>query len=262
MNNSDQTLVSVCIVTYNNERTIRDALTSLLNHVKMPLCVYVCDNASTDQTVSIVKEEFPTVTLLESNKNEGFSKGNNRVLESLESQYHIIMNPDILLQEDIITPMSEYLDKNPDTMMLMPRLLNPDGTEQYTPKRAPRLHYMLGGHLERFGGVFRKWRDEYTMKQKDLSKPTEIYFCGGCFMFIRTDIFRKIGGFDERYFLYNEDADLTRMVWEYGKVVYLPSVSVVHLWERAYKKDRRYVWIQIRSMIKYFWKWKGKPYGK
>ncbi|MBO6158951.1 MAG: glycosyltransferase family 2 protein [Firmicutes bacterium] len=253
--------ISVCIVTFNNERTISDALESLFACTRQRPDVFVCDNHSTDRTLAIVRESFPDVHILESPTNEGFSKGNNRVLQQLTSEYHVVMNPDIVLRDDVLQTLSDYLDENPDICMVMPKLLSPDGTEQFTPKRAPSFKYMLGGHLEKYGGIFKKWRDEYTMKGEDLSKPVEIYFCGGCFMFVRTEIFQKVGGFDERYFLYNEDADLTRKVWQHGRVVYYPNAHVVHLWERAYKKNLKYLKIQIESMLKYFWKWRGQPYG-
>jgi GT2 family glycosyltransferase len=75
-------------------------------------------------------------------------------------------------------------------------------------------------------------------------------------MAVRTSVFRDMGGFDERYFLYNEDADITRMAQKYGRTVYTPNFSVVHLWDRAYMRKHRYFFIQIDSLLKYLWKWR------
>ena len=253
--------VSACIVTYNNQDKVCDAIRSILSHTKgVNLELYIYDNASEDHTVERIQDEFQQVWLIRSKKNRGFGGGHNRVIPKLNSKYHFIINPDILLQDDVITQMVEYLEAHPDVHLAVPKFLNQDGTEQFTPKRTPKLKYMIGGRFEKFGGVFKRWRDEYTMKDTVITQPIDVGFCGGCFMAIRTDTFRQIGGFDTRYFLYNEDADLTRSVKAIGRTVYVPDISVVHLWERAYMKEKKYFWIQLQSMVKYFWKWKGKSH--
>lgn len=251
--------VSACIVTYNNQDIIAQAIHSILDHTKgVDLEMYIYDNASTDHTVEVIQEEFQQVWLMRGKKNRGFGSGHNRVIPKLTSKYHVIVNPDVILQDDAITQMVEYMEQHPDVHLAVPKFLNPDGSEQYTPKLQPKLRYMIGGRLEKYGGVFKRWRDEYTMRNEAVEEPIDVGFCGGCFMMIRTETFRQLGGFDTQYFLYNEDADLTRSVKEVGRTVYLPQVSIVHLWERAYMKKKKYLWIQISSMCKYFWKWRGK----
>ena len=251
--------VSACIVTYNNEDRIVPTVQSILAHTKgVQLELFIYDNASTDRTVAVVQENFHQVWLVRGKKNRGFGAGHNQVIPRLTSQYHVIINPDILLQSDAITAMVEYMEAHPDVCLAVPKFLNEDGTEQFCPKKQPTLRYMLGGHFEKYGGVFKRWRDAYTLRDQIIDKPIDVGFCGGCFMVIRTEVFRQLGGFDPRYFLYNEDADLTRSAAQLGRTVYVPDVSVVHLWERAYMKDKKHLWIQIQSMLKYFWKWRGK----
>ena len=263
MNQSNKKIpVSACIVTFNNEDIICQALHSILDHTKgVQLDLYVYDNASTDRTVEKIQDEFQQVWLVKSKKNRGFGAGHNRMIPKLTSQYHVIINPDIMLQEDAISQLVDYMEAHPDVAMAVPRYLNEDGSEQFTPKKTPTLRYMVGGRFEKWGGVFKKWRDEYTMRGETITEPVDVGFCGGCFMIIRTEVFRQVGGFDTRYFLYNEDADLTRSVKAFGRTVYVPQVSVVHRWERAYMKKKKYLWIQIQSMCKYFWKWRGKKDG-
>ncbi len=260
MNSTEKKIpVSACIVSYNNQAIIAQAIHSVLDHTKgVDLELYIYDNASTDRTVEVIKEEFQQVWLMQSKKNRGFGSGHNKVLPKLTSKYHVIINPDILLQSDAITEIVSYMEEHPDVHLAVPRFLNADGSEQFTPKLTPKFRYMLGGRLEKHGGIFKRWRDEYTLKGQDITEPIDVGFCSGCFMVIRTETFRQIGGFDPRYFLYNEDADLTRSVKEVGRAVYIPSVSVVHLWERAYMKKNKYLCIQIQSMLKYFWKWRGR----
>lgn len=257
----NQIPVSACIVTYNNQDIIVPAVHSILEHTKgVNLELYIYDNASTDRTVEAIREEFHEVWLMCGKKNRGFGCGHNKVIPRLTSKYHVIINPDIMLQSDAITQMVEYMEAHPDVHMAVPKYLNPDGSEQFTPKLTPKLRYMLGGRFEKYGGIFKRWRDEYTLRGQEITEPVDIGFCGGCFMVIRTETFRQVKGFDPRYFLYNEDADLTRSVQAIGRTVYVPSVSVVHIWERAYMKKKKYFWIQLQSMFKYFWKWKGKPH--
>lgn len=248
---------SLCIVTYNNRDNISAALDSVLRHTKgTELQIFVCDNASSDGTPDIVERDFPEVKLIRNAENKGFGAGHNIVLPMLDSDVHFIVNPDIMLTEDTVAGMCGFLANEPDIVMAVPRFVYENGEEQFTPKLAPKLRYMLGGRLERFGGVFRKWRREYTFADRSVTEVTDVGFCSGCFIAVKTDVFRRIGGFDERYFLYNEDADLTRMAQEFGRTVYAPQFSVIHLWERAYMKSRRYFFIQLSSMFKYFFKWR------
>lgn len=247
---------SLCIVTYNNRDNICRALSSVLENTRQTeLTVYVCDNSSSDGTAELVQSEFPTVNVIRTGENRGFGAGHNAVIDMLDSDVHFIVNPDILLTDDVISQMCGFLENNPDIVMAVPKFLSENGEEQFTPKLTPKLRYMLGGRLERFGGIFGKWRREYTFADRNVTEVTDVGFCSGCFIAVRTEVFRAMGGFDERYFLYNEDADLTRMAQAYGRTVYTPQFSVIHLWERAYMRSFKYFFIQIVSMIKYFAKW-------
>lgn len=249
---------SLCIVTYNNRYNIEAAIESIFEHTKsVDLTLYIVDNCSADGTAAFIEEKFPRVKLIRMQKNGGFGFGHNAVLPLLGSDYHFIVNPDIVFQNDIVGEMCRFLEKNSDIAMAVPKFLYENGEEQFTPKLTPKLKYMLGGRLERFGGPFRTWRREYTFADREVGEVTDVGFCSGCFIAVRTEVFRKINGFDERFFLYNEDADITRMAAKYGRTVYTPQFSVVHRWERAYMKKPKYFMIQISSMLKYFYKWRG-----
>ncbi len=258
-------IISLCIVTYNNANNIERVLNSIYAHSgNYELKVYICDNLSTDGTVNIVRDKFPQANLICNKNNKGFGHGHNTVMGLLDSDYHFIVNPDILLTDDILGKMAGFLNENPDIVMAVPKFYFENGEEQFTPKLQPKLRYMIGGRFERFGGIFKKWRDEYTLRNMEISEPVDVGFCSGCFIAVRTSVFKAIGGFDERYFLYNEDADITRMAKRYGRTVYTPQFSVIHLWERAYMKKAKYFFIQVSSMLKYFYKWRsnGKYAGE
>ncbi len=251
--------VSVSIVTYNSADDITVVLDSLfaVTNGHEPT-VFVVDNASTDNTCELVETRYPAVTLIRLEKNVGFGAAHNRVLEHIDSDYHIILNPDIAFETDVIIPLAAYLDDHADAVLATPLIRNEDGTMQAVPRVLPRRRYMFAGQLERFGGVFRRWRDEYTRRKEAFDGPTPITFCTGCFMMVRTAALKAEGGFDDRFFMYMEDADLSRRLASHGKLMLLPEYSVIHRWEKASGKSMKFLRIHLRSMRAYFAKWRKR----
>ncbi len=246
--------ISVSIVTYNSAEVISFALQSLLSHGSKPE-IYVVDNASSDGTVQAVSR-FEGVHCLAFPDNPGFGAGHNRVLSRLSSDYHVIMNPDISFTDDVLGVLSAYLDAHPQAVLATPTILNPDGSVQDVPRVLPKRRYMFASKLERFGGVFRRWRDEYTRRKEIFTQPTPITSCTGCFMMVRTEALKAVHGFDERFFLYCEDADLSRRLAPFGELVLVPETAVTHRWERASGKNGKYLHVHLRSIHRYFQKWR------
>ena len=217
----------------------------------------VVDNASKDNTVSQIKAKYPWVRVIEKNENLGFGKAHNIVIRNTNSTYCLIVNPDIELRADTISEAIHFLKQHPDVCMLTPCVLNPDGTQQYLPKKNPAMKYLIGGLGERYLKRCAKLRDEYTMKNQMITKPIEVEFCTGAFMVAKTDALHMVGGFDERYFLYFEDADLTREIRKIGKAVYHPDVVVIHKWHRDNKKIGKSFGVALLSLFTYMKKWRG-----
>ena len=189
-------------------------------------------------------------------ENVGFGRGHNAVLDRLTSEGHFILNPDIVLTGNILEPMAAWLLAQEGAAMATPQLHYPDGRLQHLPRRKPTPWLLLARQLApKFDGIFKKADDHYTMQDEDLSAPRRIEFCTGSFMAVRTDVFKEIGGFDPAYFMYVEDADITRKAQEYGKVMYVPEAHVYHAWHRDTKKKWKNFWMQIRSMLRYWRKW-------
>lgn len=255
--------ISICIVTHNNENNILSVLSCIYRHSKNFIFeTFVVDNNSSDETVYLVHQHFPQVKLIPLPQNRGFGFGHNRVLNPIDSDFHVILNPDITFDANILDGLSDYLMDFPDVAMVVPQILNTDGSVQALPRRTPRLKYLVSGRLERFGGIFKKWRGEYTYIGKNFDRPVEIEFCSGCFIMIRTEIFKKLAGFDERFIMYFEDADLTRRAQQYGKTVLNPDFCATHAWARTSAKRFKYLCIHFDSMIKYFKKWHNKGGAK
>lgn len=248
--------LTVGIVTYNNRDEIDQVLKSILNSNGVsPTDVYICDNNSSDGTSEYIEEVYPNIHLIKNTINVGFGKAHNQIIKQINSKYHLILNPDIKFKNHIIEELIEIMDNNSDYVLCSPKIYGTDGNIQFLPKQKPKLKYILSGKLETKSKYFKKIRDEYTMKDYNFTKATEINFCTGCFMFTRTSVLKMIGGFDERYFLHFEDADLTLMMKKYGKTVYIPHVSVTHEWHRDNIKNSKIQKIAIKSMFKFLWKW-------
>lgn len=246
--------VSACIVTYNNSDKAKRAVQSLLEHTKgVQLSLYIVDNNSSDDTVKVLRQSYPDVRIIEMGKNSGFGKGHNAVLPLLDSHYHAIVNPDIVIDSDVLTKMCKFMEDNKQVGLLTPKVLNLDGTQQHLAKRKVTLLRLIAN---RTGWRFLEGvRKKYTMQDEDLFCPTEIEQASGCFMLIRTELFKELKGFDERFFMYFEDFDLSRRVNLVSKVVYYPETYVYHEWERGGAKNIRLLLVQISSMFKYFFKW-------
>ncbi len=250
-----ENMVTGSIVTYNNMSTIDKTLETLFEFTKdVDFKLYVVDNCSTDGTVEFIKENYPQVELIVQSENVGFGAGHNVVINKINSDYHIVINPDIVFIENAVKKMVDYLNKNKDIGLLAPKICYPDGSIQILGKKNPHLKYIIASRFR--GDAPSKLLKEYAMLDADLTKPTEIENASGCFMVFRTSVLKKVGGFDDRYFMYFEDADITREVRKYSRVVFYPDAVVSHVWNRDSKHNYKLLAIHIHSMLKYYWKWK------
>ena len=248
-------MVTGSIVTYNNISTIAKTLETLFGETKdIDFKLYVLDNGSSDGTPEYIEKNYPDVTVIRSGKNVGFGAGHNIIINQVESKYHAVINPDIVLTQNAVKKMADYMDGNPEIGLLSPRICFPDGRDQILGKRNPHLKYLVASRLR--GDEPSKLLKEYAMLYCDLSKPTEIENATGCFMFIRTDVLKSIGGFDDGFFMYFEDADLARRINEVSKCVYYPDAVVNHVWGRDSKRNFKLMLVHINSMLRYFRKWK------
>jgi len=249
--------VSLSVVTYNSENRIGEMLDSIAAHVTgVNYHIYVIDNASTDRTAEIVKSRCgQNITLVQNSENVGFGRAHNVVLDRLNSKYHVYINPDITIKEDVITAIARYLDAHPDIGIITPKVLFPSGELQVLPKKDPKFLYLLSRKSKT--GML-KYKKEFEMGDKDMDSAFDIEFCTGCFMFARTGLLKELGGFDERFFMYFEDADLARRIRTRARAQYNPAFVVYHHWERASSKHIKFMWIHAKSMVQYLWKWRGR----
>ena len=251
--------ISICVVTHNNKIEVKELLDSIYKYTEdIDFEVFLVDNASSDGTAESVEESFPAVSVIKSEKNLGFGRAHNLVLNKINSKYHLILNPDVMLPYNAIKEVFLYLEENNDVVIATTKVLYPDGRPQNLPKKNPRIKYILAGKLEKCSNYFKKIREEYTMYSDSSAKhePFSIDFCTGCFMMVRSDIFKKLNGFDENFFMYMEDADLSRRARKYGTIKFLPKTEIIHAWHRDSSKKFKFFLIHLISLFKYLVKWR------
>jgi GT2 family glycosyltransferase len=248
--------ISLSIVTYNNEAIIEKTIEILISHLenKLSYVLFVIDNNSKDDTVKKVQSCNGNIVLIRNNKNLGFGAGHNIILDKIDSKYHIVINPDITIVNDVISEMYEYMENNKEIGLLTPLVKHPDGDIQYLCKRNPTVTDLFIRLV--LPNNFKKRQDYFTMKETGYDKPFEVEYATGCFMFFRTEIFKQLKGFDEHIFLYLEDADITRRVNQISKTIFYPYNYVIHDWQRGAHKNLKLMWINVKSAIWYFWKWR------
>lgn len=247
--------VTGSIVTYNNQDEILPCIESILKYTKKyQIHLYIFDNGSTDQTLELISSHFSGITILKNKMNLGFGKGHNQVLLQIDSDYHFIINPDIYIKEDVVAELVDFLKLHPHAAIVTPQILNPDGSVQHLPKREPSVRYVLLSKLP----FLHNFRKEYTREIEKIEVPIEIEFCTGCFFAGHTEKLREAGGFDERYFMYFEDIDLSRKIRRRYEIFYNPQIFVYHRWARGNVKTWRGIKYFVTSMIQYFncWGWK------
>lgn len=240
-------VTSVIIVSYNVSELLRSCLNAVLAQGE-PVEIIVIDNASTDNSVNMLRQEFPMVRLIINEKNLGFSAANNQGMKLATGKFIFLLNPDTGLKPDAIKILRDYFQDNSDKIVVGPKLLNADGTLQISAWRLPRAFAMIAEafFLHRLLRV-----SSYSLNRFE----TSFYpgMLSGAALFFSRELFESIGGLDPNLF-WMEDADFCKRVWKNGgKVVYLPKAEVIHYSGQSSKKNlKRVIANQLISKLKYY----------
>jgi GT2 family glycosyltransferase len=277
--NTTDVRLSVSIVLYNSpvELLLR-TLDSLAQSVayasrcrSIPrIDVHIIDNsleADTRDEVRVALASFSADKLMnlhyiESGENRGFGAGHNKVLTSLDSTYHLILNPDAELAEETVEAGIACMLDEPGTVLLSPQVWSDGGHQEFLCKRYPSvLVLLLRAFAPRFvSRLFRRRLHHYEMRDACANdEPSEVLLASGCFMLVSTAALQEVGGFDEQYFLYFEDFDLSLKLGGKGRKVYHPGMKIVHHGGYAASKGMLHVKLFVRSGIQFFrshgWRW-------
>lgn len=244
--------VSTIVVTHNSELHLKNCLQHLvaavenLNHE-----LIVIDNASECSPIANVRSVFPDATIIESEGNRGFAAAANDGAEKAKGKNLLFLNPDVMVDRNAVSNMVDFLDNQPRVGAVGGRMRWPDGFFQPTCRKLPTIYNLLFSR----GSVLARLvpRNEiYTLG--DYDSPTQVPATAATMLMIRRDLFSRMGGFDERFFMYMEDTDLCARLGRRNYAnVFLPSAGGVHHWATGSAEGRvRRLWYHHNSMWQYF----------
>ncbi len=265
---------SISIVLYRPDKKI---FISVLNSL-----VLAVDKLSEKQNFKVMlivldnsaekrEEDFEPVTrniwnrsleFIQPTENLGFAKGHNQAIKSSLCEYHLILNPDVILDPKALVYAWSYLQRHPQAVMVSPCAFSEDKKRQYLCKSYPTL---LDLFLRGFTPIWCQEKFSRRLAKYELKGETEevelasVPIVSGCFMFLRRKIFVEVGGFSENFFLYFEDFDLSIKLQQLGNLAYVPDVKIVHFGGQAAKKGVWHIILFVRSMCSFFnkhgWRW-------
>lgn len=190
-------------------------------------------------------------------KNLGYGRAHNIALRAAagRTRYSLVMNTDIRYSPDAVCSLVDFLDRNPRAGLAAPKICYPDGSLQYVCRLLPTPANLF---LRRFfpGAAWTRRTDTlYELRWWDHEQVANLPYFQGSFMMLRTGVCNEIGGFDERFFLYGEDIDLTRRMHRVAETLYVPYVSIVHEYRRYSSRSLLGTWYGIQNNCRYFNKW-------
>lgn len=205
---------------------------------------------------------FDTVRIFSKQGNIGYGAGHNLAIAQNDSDYHLILNPDVVVAEDALYCAMQFMESNPSAGLLVPSVVDGECNRQYLCKRYPAvMDLFLRGFaptlLRRF---FRERLERYELRDVVANQIVwDIPLASGCFMLLRGKALRKIEGFSSRYFLYFEDFDLSLRLAKVARIVFVPTVKIVHFGGNTAKKGFSHIMMFMRSAYVFFghhgWKW-------
>lgn len=218
--------LAIVILNWNGAKMLREYLPSVLRYSREESVVYVADNASTDDSLELLRQQFPEVKLILLEKNWGFAEGYNKALEQIAAEYYLLLNSDIEVTPNWLSPLISFMDCHQEVAACQPKLLSMSDRNQFEYAGA------CGGFLDRYGYPFCRGRVFETMERDEgqYDTPVEVLWATGAALFVRARIYKEVGGLDARFFAHNEEIDLCWRMRLLGyKIVCLPESKVYHV---------------------------------
>lgn len=217
--------VAVVILNYNGRRFLERFLPTVVGRTNPDMAeIIVADNASTDDSVAFMREHFPNVRLIENGSNGGFSMGYNLALQQIEAQYYVLLNSDIEVTEGWLNPVVSMMDSDPTIAACQPKILSYHEKEKFEYAGA------CGGFIDKYGYPFCRGRvfQHLETDEGQYDTPVEVFWATGACMFVRADLYHKIGGLDDSFFAHMEEIDLCWRLKNEGFRVFCCPQSVVY----------------------------------
>ena len=217
---------AIVILNWNGVKMLTRFLPNVLDYSRDEATVYVADNASTDNSIEILKKHFPEVKIIVLEKNWGFAEGYNKALEQINAEYYVLLNSDVEVPHHWLTPLIEIMDNHPEAAACQPKLLSESNRDAFEYAGA------CGGFIDRYGYPFCRGRMFNTVENDDgqYDYATEVLWATGACMVIRAADFKQQGGFDARFFAHSEEIDLCWRLRLSGRKIYcIPDSFVYHI---------------------------------
>ncbi len=224
--------LSIIIVNYNVKEFLQNLIHSIEKaSLNLNKEIIIVDNASDDGSVEFIREKFPQAILIANQKNLGFGKANNIGLKQASGKYILLINPDTLVAEDTFEKMIKFFESNPEAGLAGCKILNPDGSLQLACRRSFPGPWTSFTKVTGLSSLFpnNKVFARYNLTYLDENKTYEVDAISGSFMMMLKEVYAKVGGFDEQFFMYGEDLDLCYRIQKSGfKVYYVHSTQIIH----------------------------------
>ena len=254
-------MLNISIVLYHPkwEQEVLPLVRELLR-VKNLRKIYLLDNSEekgTPPSLPSMEDTKGKMRYMFNGANLGYGKAHNIALRESayqKTEMHLVMNSDIRVKAEDIDAMHDWMMVNPLVGQLMPKVVNPDGSQQYLAKRLPSPMDVFGRRFLPEWMIVRRNR-RYELRDLDLMRPVNAPYLSGCFMMLRTEAAVEAGLFDERFFMYPEDIDLTRRIHRNWLTLYYPQWTITHAHARSSYNNKHMLRIHIQNMCLYFNKW-------
>lgn len=218
--------LAIVILNWNGQKMLEKYLPSVVNYSRSDATVIVADNASTDNSVDWLKLHYPDVKLILLDKNWGFAEGYNKALKEVDAEYYLLLNSDVEVFHEWLTPMLEFMDSRPDVAACQPKLLSVYDRDSFEYAGA------CGGYLDKYGYPFCRGRifDVVEEDNGQYDDCVEILWATGACLMIRSADYWSVGGLDGRFFAHNEEIDLCWRLHLRGRKIYcVPDSEVCHV---------------------------------
>ncbi len=240
--------ISIIIVNYEGADLTRDCAGSLMQHASPhPHEIIIVDSNSPGNDAATLEQSLPACRVFASRENRGFGWANNLGASRAEGEFLFFLNNDTTCSSDVVTPLVEFMEANPRCGIAAPALRNADGTVQIS-----------GG---KYPSILHEWSMRKSMRRGSPSASEALDWVSGAAMMVRRSVFDLVGGFDERYFLYFEDADLCRRIADAGFTInHLSGPTLIHLGGRSREKVGDRVLVEYRrSQLHFYDKFNSLP---
>ncbi len=255
--------LSVIVVNHNTKEVLRACLQSLQaaaasGHVE----VIVVDNGSSDGSCAMVASDFPWVRLIALPDNRGFAVANNIGMRAARGRFFLALNSDTEVLDDALRRIADFMEANADVGALGPRLLNSDGTLQYSCRRFPSFRTALFHRYSLMTRLFprNRFSQQYLMTDVGHDHTMDVDWVSGAALVVRREVFDQTGGFDEGFFMYAEDVDWCYRIKQAGwRVVYFPEAQILH---HIGKSTRLVPYAMIYERHRSMWRFYKKHYSR